>query len=259
MPGQKPRPARLFSSAAGLRIGRKRWPRCARLPGSGELLDAGRRIWRELPGGDWLEAFAAHPKIGGQGGKAAAWSAARASGHSRRGRTHHGGPCRLQPPIRDEVRLYIHRLCHRQSRGRNAGSGAAAFNQPLRKPKFKSPPRNKRRSCCCACRGLTPVSKITTHVPGYFMRPACRGRWCCAGKANRQRLLDSFGQRNDQWRRPHRRLCCPSRRRLWLASTGFALPPLPTILPGFAKLLSGGAGRFSGRGCRRALSRSVAG
>jgi len=38
----------------------------ARRPFSGEqeLVDAAREVWRALPRADWLEAFAAHPKIG---------------------------------------------------------------------------------------------------------------------------------------------------------------------------------------------------
>ena len=46
----------------------------------GQLLNIGGRVWRELPREDWLEAFRAHPKIGGQraekdtGAEARAWS-----------------------------------------------------------------------------------------------------------------------------------------------------------------------------------------
>src|ERR1044071_1250053 len=46
----------------------------------GQLLRIGRRVWRELPREDWLEAFRAHPKIGEKkaekdtGSEARAWS-----------------------------------------------------------------------------------------------------------------------------------------------------------------------------------------
>ena len=46
----------------------------------GQLLNIGRRVWRELPRADWLEAFRAHPKIGESrperetGAEARAWS-----------------------------------------------------------------------------------------------------------------------------------------------------------------------------------------
>jgi OHCU decarboxylase len=46
----------------------------------GQLLNIGGRVWRELPCEDWLEAFRAHPKIGGAkaeretGAEARAWS-----------------------------------------------------------------------------------------------------------------------------------------------------------------------------------------
>jgi OHCU decarboxylase len=42
--------------------------------GSGALFDAADRIWRSLRAHDWLQAFAAHPRIGDR--KAAGWSAA---------------------------------------------------------------------------------------------------------------------------------------------------------------------------------------
>jgi OHCU decarboxylase len=51
-----------------------------------ELLTAADEIWRSLDAGDWLEAFAAHPKIGGkraareQDAQAAAWSEQEQSG-----------------------------------------------------------------------------------------------------------------------------------------------------------------------------------
>ncbi len=64
--------------------GAKRWAEkmTALRPFAGEreLADAARQIWRELPPADWLTAFAAHPKIGGAGGNAAAWSATEQAG-----------------------------------------------------------------------------------------------------------------------------------------------------------------------------------
>jgi OHCU decarboxylase len=52
----------------------------------GQLLNIGGRVWRELPEADWLEAFRAHPKIGGKqaeretGAAARAWSEGEQSG-----------------------------------------------------------------------------------------------------------------------------------------------------------------------------------
>jgi OHCU decarboxylase len=52
----------------------------------GQLLRIGRRVWFELSGEDWLEAFRAHPKIGEQraqqdtGAEARAWSEGEQSG-----------------------------------------------------------------------------------------------------------------------------------------------------------------------------------
>jgi 2-oxo-4-hydroxy-4-carboxy-5-ureidoimidazoline decarboxylase len=79
------------ASAALLRCcGARRWAEqmMARRPfaSAAELFGAAEKIWQELTPGDWLEAFAAHPKIGDQAARrakfagTAAWSAAEQAG-----------------------------------------------------------------------------------------------------------------------------------------------------------------------------------
>src|SRR2546429_7983993 len=45
-----------------------------------ELLAAAERVWWELGRPDWLEAFAAHPRIGGRGGAGVGWARAQPGG-----------------------------------------------------------------------------------------------------------------------------------------------------------------------------------
>src|SRR3989475_13121026 len=48
--------------------------------GDAELLAAAERVWWELGRPDWLEAFAAHPRIGGPGGAGVDWARREAAG-----------------------------------------------------------------------------------------------------------------------------------------------------------------------------------
>ena len=57
----------------GSKLWARRMARARPFPGEGELFAGAERIWRELSEEDWLEAFAAHPRIGARAsGQAAA-------------------------------------------------------------------------------------------------------------------------------------------------------------------------------------------
>jgi OHCU decarboxylase len=63
-----------------------------------ELLEAASRLWRQLPAGDWLEAFAAHPLIGG-----AAVAPPTASETLRLSATEQAAVARASRPVLDEL------------------------------------------------------------------------------------------------------------------------------------------------------------
>ena len=91
-------------------------------------------VWSTMEEPDWMEAFAAHPRIGErkattQKTTAAAWSEQEQSSTAKRGTTGIGGPGRRQRTLRAALRLHVYCLCNGQKRRRNARDPSAAAEQ----------------------------------------------------------------------------------------------------------------------------------
>jgi OHCU decarboxylase len=82
----EPETEALLLECCGSRTWARRMVRARPFADRESLLDAADRIWLELDGASWLEAFAAHPRIGErkaaapQGGRSARWSEQEQSG-----------------------------------------------------------------------------------------------------------------------------------------------------------------------------------
>src|SRR6267378_4417667 len=94
--------------------GSTRW--AARLAAQGpftdlnDLRETADSIWRDLEPADWLEAFGRHPQIGER----------RTGGRARCGRKRESKARPGESGLSREIRIYLHRLCHREVRGRDA-------------------------------------------------------------------------------------------------------------------------------------------
>ena len=180
------------------------------------LFEAAERIWWGLAPADWLEAFAAHPKIGDRDAirakfaATAAWSAREQAGIE--GASEDVLQELAEANVRYEERFgyHLHRLRDRQD-GRGDARPAQAIGFPtIPTSRSRSPPPSRRRS-----RGF--AWRKSPHEPDHDSRPGHRHRQARAGgrrePGNRQRTgfgpLDRAGPRRHRRRRPDRQFDPP--------------------------------------------------
>ena len=85
-------------------------------PSEEALFEAAHQTWRALSHDDWLEAFAAHPRIGdldalrAKFASTADWAGREQGGVAGAADGGSAGPGRGESPLRGEVRLHLHRF-----------------------------------------------------------------------------------------------------------------------------------------------------